>query len=203
VPELKVTRQPLFGGMTNVLENDRFFLAGPFLGAPQAVMILEILGRYQAKEFIFLGFAGSLSNRLNPGDLFMPTAGISTEGTSAHYPGELTPDPELAEHLLSISPTMARGLSWTTDAPFRETLNIINEHREKKADTVDMESAALMAAARFRGLKLAVLLVISDIFGPEDWKSYVRCREVRQGWNRAFNLAREVLLHRHKRFPDI
>ncbi|MDR1085665.1 MAG: hypothetical protein LBP22_12625 [Deltaproteobacteria bacterium] len=183
------------GGMVKLWEKEGLFLAGPVLGAPLAVMALEILARREAKEIIFLGLAGSLTTRLNPGDLFIPTYGFSTEGTSTHYPSEPGPDKSLTDRALTIKPDLALGPIWTTDAPFRETRDLVRRFQEKEALAVDMESTALMAAAGFRYVKFMSLLVISDQFSNDSWKSKTGDPQVKQGFFKAAALAANLLLN--------
>ena len=156
--------KPAFWGSLGNLEADEqgLFLAGPVLGAPMAVMMLEELIRRGAEEIIFLGLAGSLSSQLEVGDLVCPNTGLSTEGTSAHYPGSLLPDKNLGERIMLCAPQANSGKIWSTDGVFRETAEVVAEKIEAGAQCVDMEVTALWAAAAFRQVRLASLLVISD-----------------------------------------
>lgn len=160
-------RPALFRGMTTLLAGEGWALAEPVLGGPMAVMALEELSRRGVKEMIFLGLAGSLTPDLQPGALWCPRAGLSTEGVSAHYPAPSEPDRELRERIFSLAAgrglTVHDGLHWSTDGFYRETARIVDQHRKAGARAVDMECTGLWAAARFRGIKLAVLMVISDL----------------------------------------
>ena len=76
-------------------ENDSsgsFFIAGPAVGAPMAVLALEKLIALGARRIIIFGWCGSLSNTLQIGDILLPTWAISNEGTSAHYPINSRPE---------------------------------------------------------------------------------------------------------------
>ncbi len=68
-------------------------VAGPAVGAPQAVMILEKLIALGARRVIFLGWTGGLNPALSPGDLILPDEAISEEGTSRHYSNEMRSKP--------------------------------------------------------------------------------------------------------------
>jgi purine-nucleoside phosphorylase len=172
-------RSPLWGGLTRLAADDGTaddgtagggaFLAGPVLGAPMAVMALEELSRRGAREIVFVGLAGSLTAELGPGDLFCPEAGLSTEGTSGHYPAAAIPDAGLRNRILVGDPGggIAGGTVWSTDAPFRETAGLTAAQRAAGAAAVEMETTALWAAAAFRGVRLAALLVISDVLTEE------------------------------------
>jgi purine-nucleoside phosphorylase len=185
----------LWGGMTRIYLSSDFFLAGPVLGAPMAVMTLEEILRSQAKAVIFCGLAGSLSPELGPGHVLVPSAAYSSEGTSQHYPGgELRPNPALYETVSQVGEIWAKaGQAWSTDAPFRETAELRAKFMEKGAKSVDMETSALFSAASFRGAKLAAILIISDVFSPEGWKPSLGHPSFKLGLSRAAGLAWESL----------
>ena len=79
------------------------------------------------------------------------------EGTSHRYlpPGEwatisLDLDRKLDGAFGELSEPVYRGVSWTTDAPFRETATAIERARTAGVHAVEMESAALYAYAEAR-----------------------------------------------------
>lgn len=171
-PEPLSDRPPLLGGLVRPAAGKNFFLAGPVLGAPMAVMALEELIRRGAEEVIFVGLAGALikesENKAKTdgvvGDLVLPVNGLSTEGTSAHYPAPLQPDAELCSRIRrAYGGPLAEEAIWSTDAIYRETAELTAAQWSRGARAVDMECTALWAAASFRGIRLAALLVISDL----------------------------------------
>lgn len=190
-------QQPLFRGMTSLLAGPDWALAEPVLGAPMAVMALEEMLRRGVRELIFLGLAGSLTPDMKPGDLWCPQAGLSTEGTSAHYPAAMTPDNELHERIFGLADqrrlTVHNGLHWSTDGFFRETAGLVERHRQAGASAVDMECTALWAAARFRGIKLVALMVISDLLHDGRHHLGFDLPEFRRGLRQAADLAWGVL----------
>ncbi len=159
---------PLVGMPVSLVVWPETFLAGPVLGAPMAVMALEKLVRMGAKEIVFLGSAGCLGDALDIGTIFCPAKGISTEGTSPHYPAPLEADEDLRGRLVAAGCEAGlmqpgRPLTiWSTDGIYRETAELIATQRAAGADAVEMECTALFAAGGFRGVKVAALLVISD-----------------------------------------
>ncbi len=167
-------RPSLLGGMnTGLVVWPGVFLAGPVLGAPMAVMALEELARRGAKEIIFLGSAGCLSGALDIGTIFCPARGISTEGTSPHYPAPLEADAGLRGRIVAAGREAGlvnfedRPLTiWSTDGIYRETADLIAAQRAAGADAVEMECTALFAAGGFRGVKVAALLVILSFASP-------------------------------------
>lgn len=145
-------------------------------GAPAAVSALETLIAAGGQRFIILGAAGALTPSLAAGALVLPTGAIREDGTSFHYapPGTpVGPDGELAERLLAACRAanipVARGTVWTTDAPFREPATKAAAYAALGALAVEMEAAALFAAAQRRGVRLALLLAIADHAG-DPWR---------------------------------
>ena len=111
-------------------------LTAPALGAPYAVMVLEKLMVLGARMVLALGWCGSLQPHLKIGDLVLPTATVSTEGTSQHYPLEgqaPDPDPELygvLRRLLSTSDhRWQEGPVWSTDGFYRETVQLVQAYQ--------------------------------------------------------------------------
>jgi len=149
-------------------------LAGPMLGAPQTVLVLEKMIALGASKFIAAGWCGSLRNDVQIADIVLPSGAISEEGTSRHYPGvECSPSSELFHELKSAlssaGRTIHQGTVWTTDAPFRETFAKIKAFQSQGILAVDMETSALFSVSRFRGVDLAVVLVVSDDLSGLKW----------------------------------
>ncbi len=149
-------------------------LAGPMLGAPQTVLVLERMIALGARKFIAAGWCGALSKGVRIGDIVLPSRAISEEGTSGHYPGvECVPSSELLEALksamASTGPAIHEGAVWTTDAPFRETRAKLRAFQSHGVLAVDMETSALFTVSRFRGVDLAVVLVVSDDLSGLKW----------------------------------
>ena len=142
------------------------------IGAPAVVAQLEVLASLGVRRFLSVGTAGGLSADLTPGDVIVLTGAVRDEGTSYHYVGpgfDVGPDAALTDELTAAllrSDTPVRsGATWTTDAPYRETVEEIAEFRRRGVLTVEMEAAALFAVAEARGLQLASAVVIDAVFG--------------------------------------
>lgn len=150
------------------------------VGAPATVIMMEELIACGARTFIGLGLAGSVNPLQAPvGTLVIPTGCISEEGTSAHYVDEgtpLTPTPALVDAVADACTAEGvgalRGKHWTTDAPYRELRTKVAAYRQEGVLSVDMETSAMYAVARFRGVEVCNLLAISD--------------ELRDEWHPAF-----------------
>jgi len=167
-----------WGGLWDVPERrGGFNIAGPAIGAPNAVTIVETLIANGAKRIIAAGCCGSISPEVKIGDILLPTDAVSEEGASAHYAPDLFP-PKADEKLLESLKNAAAahewpcrlGTVWTTDAPYRETCDKVKMYSERGLLAVEMELSALFTLARFRGVQLAAILAISDELATLKWK---------------------------------
>lgn len=152
-------------------------LAGPFIGAPYAVMLLETLLAWGIRRFIFFGWCGAVSPDIQAGDVILPTAGFSDEGTSRHYMGGLSEPPspsarlinDLDQALDSAGLVVRKGPVCSTDAIFRETPRQIAGFRKMGALCVDMELSAVLAAGRALGAEVGAVLLVSDNVSGGQW----------------------------------
>lgn len=156
-------------------------VAGPAPGAPYAVMVLEKLIALGARTVLALGWCGSLRAEAGIGDLIVPEAAYSEEGTSGHYPVTAPePRPEAAlcrflqERLSAAGLAFQRGRVWTTDAIYRETADKVQAYGARGLLAVEMEMSALFTVARYRGVALAGLLVVSDELFTLTWRHGLR-----------------------------
>ncbi len=159
---------------TGSFQDSEISIAGPMLGAPQTILVLEKMIALGATRFIAAGWCGSLQQEVRIGDIVLPTGAISEEGTSKHYSG-VEPAPSslllgsLKSTLASTGLSLHEGRVWTTDAPFRETHAKVRNFQSDGVLAVDMETSALFSVSRFRGVELAVVLVVSDDLSSFKW----------------------------------
>jgi nucleoside phosphorylase len=151
-------------------------LTGPFLGAPQAAIVMEKLIALGAERICVFGWCGSLQPDLRIGDIVVPLHAISEEGTSQHYPvGNLNTGTDqslnriLERALEREGLPFRKGVVWTTDAPYRETVPKVKTYQEKGLLAVEMEMSALMTLAAYRSVKVSGLLVVSDELFDLKW----------------------------------
>jgi uridine phosphorylase len=180
--------------------------AAPAVGAPQAVMVLEKLIALGIKRLIFIGWCGAVSSRVRIGDLIIPTGCLIEEGTSAHYPGapgEPSPDliSQLENVLLSRAIPFVKGTIWTTDAPYRETREKVLAYQKQGILAVEMEASALMTVARFRGIELAALLMVSDELGRIIWKPGFRSPDFKETRTRIFKVLWDAIKENAFNYP--
>jgi uridine phosphorylase len=61
------------------------------------------------------------------------------------------------------------GITWTTDAIYRETKGKIAQMKEEGCIAVEMECAALLAVAKFRDILLGQYVTASDDISGDEW----------------------------------
>ena len=153
------------------------FVAGPAIGAPMAVMTMEKLIALGAQRIVLCGWCGAISPLRQVGDVLVPDSALAGEGTSKYYPcaGADTVDSafaaEIREHLNGHDLMTTDSKIWSTDGIYRESRTMLNRlYKEHGVEAVDMEFSALCAAARFRGIRFAGVLIVSDLLYEESWK---------------------------------
>ncbi len=160
------------------VRDDGVFLSGPVMGAPYAVMLLETLAAWGAREIIFLGWCGAISRQVRIGDILVPDLAWIDEGTSRAYsPGKTCqtsrPSAPLTRRMTALLEKEAipyhAGAIWTTDAIFRETPDKVKRFGGKGALAVEMELSALFTVSAFLGVALCAILVVSDDLSELSW----------------------------------
>lgn len=157
-------------------EGQRLAVLRSGVGAPLAGGLLEEVIAVGCRSFIVCGGAGSLHEDLTLGHFVVVSAALRDEGTSFHYlpPGrQIEADVEarrtLEAVLTNLQAPFVSGLTWTTDAPYRETPDKIAARRDEGCLTVEMEAAALAAVARFRDVRLAQVVYCGDDLSGSSW----------------------------------
>ena len=157
-------------------EGRRLAFFQPGVGAPLSAGLLEEVIARGCRKFIACGGAGVLDREIAVGHVLVPSVAIRDEGTSYHY---LPPSREVAaspEGVAAIEATLKRhgvdylvSKTWTTDAPYRETPEMVKRRRAEGCLTVEMEAAAFFAVAQFRGVPFAQILYGGDDVSGADW----------------------------------
>lgn len=169
------------------------------IGAPNASTVLEELIALGGGEFINIGSCGGL----NDFGIFLCKKALRDEGVSHHYlpRGKYTfPDSDLTSKfgqlLASQNIDFKRGVTWTIDAPYRETLSEIEKYRGQNISTVEMEASALFAVGKFRNVKVASCFVVSDILGKDKWDPQFDSKHVKDKLKLLVDVAVELFSKR-------
>ena len=154
----------------------RIAVFNPGVGAPAAATSLEAIIGLGATKIIGCGGAGIVKQGFDVGHIIVPTGAVRDEGTSHHYqPVEVAVVPHpLAVDAIDAELSDAgvphdKGLTWTTDAIFRETPEKVARRREQGCISVEMEASAMFAVAMFRGAVYGQLLYAGDDVSAQTW----------------------------------
>jgi uridine phosphorylase len=157
-------------------KDQRLALFHPGVGSAQAAALLEEVIAFGCQKFIACGGCGVLVEGTPPGQLMVVVSAVRDEGVSYHYlppSREIRADERGTRSLIKLLkerdiPYLV-GKTWTTDAPYRETLSKIKMRKEEGCLSVEMEAAGLMAVAQFRDVVYAQLLYAGDDLSGEKW----------------------------------
>lgn len=196
---------PLYAGGLVVVDDqpEPTAIAGPVVGAPYAVMMLETLISWGAREILFLGWCGALAREISFGDLILPTAAFIDEGTSRHYNNAWSEDnvdgcrlykngkdrsfpstrflERITPHFTSGSPCVHQGPIWSTDGIYRETASKVRHYQNQGALGVEMEVSALFTVGKARQADVVAVLVVSDDLSQMSWRPGFKTDAFRRG----------------------
>ena len=150
------------------------FMVG--VGAPMAVSDLEDLHAMGCEKFIIFGNCGVLDRNIDDCSIIIPNEAIRDEGTSFHYlPASETIRvnkkyvSEFKEILNDFGYSYTEGMTWTTDAFYRETRKKMESRVNMGAKVVEMETSAMQAVCDFRGMDLFVFFYAGDNLDLPEW----------------------------------
>lgn len=165
-------------------------IAHPGVGAPLAASHFEELIALGCRKFIAVGGSGVLRPEITVGHAVIITSAVRDEGTSYHY---LPPSREVrasAEGIAALEATLQAhhvpyvlGKTWTTDGIYRETRAKMLLRKDEGCLIVEMEAAAFLAVAQFRGVAFGQVVyggddISGDVWDHRDWiKSQASTRE--------------------------
>lgn len=144
------------------------------IGAPVAAGFMEEYIIRGVMRFVCIGYAGSLNSKAREG-LVVPTQVYRDEGTSWHYAPHDKPwidvisAKKLDEILTDLGVPHVCGRVWSTDAFYRETPSAVKMMQEQNCLCVDMECAANMAVAQYRGVQCFQMLFGADRLDSDLW----------------------------------
>jgi len=178
-------------GIFYLLEDSVVLFGG--IGAPAAILSMEQLIQTGVKEFVVLGFCGSLDPSFSIAETALIDRAFTEEGVSRHYlpsSREFHPSESLNRDIrkqLSANNLECRSSSIvSTDAPYRETKTWVNDQQNKGISLVDMETSAVFAVAEYHGLSSASLQIISDELSTGTWKTGFHRLELRAAVEKYF-----------------
>lgn len=182
VNEGKITLEETIGGENPVflyrfLDADILITLGQ-VGCPACAGNLDLFHAMGITRVMFCGGGGVLDKNIEVGQILVVEGAIRDEGFSYHYiapsryiytnPGTTA---IITQYLEKNSISYIRGLTWTTDAIFRETPDKISRRKEEGAKIVEMEQAGCIAVSQFRGFEYGALIYGGDDVSQDEWSN--------------------------------
>jgi len=170
------------------------------IGAPAIASLSDEFAALGVKRFALIGLAGGLQPELTAGSLVVATAAIRGEGVSRHYlpPGSrIESSPEMVRGIRQVLAGQNRphacGVTWTTDAPFRELKREALEYQRQGILAVEMEAAAMLAVAKAHRLSAVAMFSIADQLSGGEWRMADDLEPAQKGLSVLFEAAFEYL----------
>ncbi len=169
-------------------------------GSPILVELAEELVVMGAHRLVTMTWGGMLQPELKSGDIVVCNRAVRDDGTSHHYLPHakyIEADVQLVNQL--VDAIRARGAScsigstWTTDAPYRETLQEIKQYQAEGVKTVEMESAGLFTVGQVRGVQTASIVVGMDSLAEYKWQVPERLDDIVHSLEIAYTASIDVL----------
>lgn len=167
---------PLYVGK---VETKRIGFVPQEVGASATAFLVEHLAACGAKVILFSTALGAFQPHMKPGDFVIPSRVVIGEGTSRYYYPRMKvirPDSGIVKILkeacrkIGVKPFV--GAVWDTDAIYREMRSQVEKLQAQGVLGVGMENSAMFTVAKFRGIKAASLLVVSDSLADFTWRLY-------------------------------
>jgi len=169
-------------------------------GSPITAELAEEFAAMGAHRMILMTWGGILQPGMKAGDIVVVEKAIRDEGTSYHYlppskyvEASLSLADELADAISSLGGSCTRGITWTTDAPYRETVEEIKQYQAEGVKTVEMESAGLFTIGQVRGLETTSVVIGMDSLAELRWQVPARLDSIMHSLELVYAAALEVL----------
>lgn len=163
------------------------------IGCPACAGNLDAFHAMGITRAMFCGGGGVLDPDIEVGQILVVDGAIRDEGFSYQYiaPSRVIyTDPKITdkirEYLDKNRISYLHGLTWTTDAIFRETADRISRRKEEGAKIVEMEQAGCIAVAQFRGFAYGALIYGGDDLSGEEWSG--------RGWNSREGIRHDLVM---------
>ena len=152
------------------------------VGCPACAGNLDLFHAMGITKVMFCGGGGVLYGDIEVGRIMVVEGAIRDEGFSYQYIApsrviytDLQVADTVKKYLDQKEISYFSGLTWTTDAIFRETPDRIARRKAEGAKIVEMEQAGCIAVAQFRGFAYGALIYGGDDLSGDEWSH--------RGWN--------------------
>jgi len=153
-----------------------------------------------ARRMILMTWGGILQPDIKAGDIVICNQAIRDDGTSHHYlPPEkyIQADTQLSDQLAQAirarGAYCSTGTTWTTDAPYRETLDEVKQYQSEGVKTVEMESAGLFTIGQVRGIQTVSVVIGMDSLVAYRWQVPERLDDIMHSLEIVYTTCVDVL----------
>lgn len=170
------------------------------IGAPVVAGLADEFAALGVRQMGLIGLAGGLQDSLTTGDMVLSTGAIRGEGVTRHYlppGGYVESSPVLVgrieSHLAKRKIKFSSGMTWTTDAPFRELRKDVLAYQADGVLAVDMEAAGMLGVAKSRGLSAFAAFAVADQLSGGVWRMSADLRQAQSNLALLFDSICEAL----------
>ena len=157
-------------------DNPEVMITLGIVGCPSCAGNLEVFAGCGVKKVMFCGGGGVLDKNIKVGELLVVEGAIRDEGFSYRYikPSRyIYSDKKITETICSYLKANniphLTGITWTTDAMFRETKALVERRKAEGAKIVEMEQAGCLAVAQFRSFDYGAIIYGGDDVSQDEW----------------------------------
>lgn len=169
-------------------------------GSPIVAELAEEIVVMGARKMILMTWAGALQPGLKAGDIVICNRAVRDDGVSQHYlpPAKyIDGDEALSSQLIiAIQKRGGRcviGPTWTTAAPYRETLEEVRQYQAEGVQVVEMEAAGLFTIGQVRGIPATAAVVVMDSLATLEWKVPENLDDIVRGLELLYTACIDVL----------
>jgi uridine phosphorylase len=170
------------------------------IGAPVIAGLTDEFVALGVRQFGLIGMAGGLQENVSEGSIILSTGAIRGEGVTRHYlpPAEIVDVSEtllnrVGDALSNQKISFEMGITWTTDAPFRELRTDVLKYQQRGVLAVDMEAAGMLGVAKSYGLSAFSAFSVADMLAGGVWSMSRDLRLAQANLGVIFDAAYEAL----------
>jgi len=172
-PKMFNHNRGLWGYTGTASDGEPMTIQSTGMGGPSAAIVLEELCDLGLTHAIRVGTCGALDAALALGDLVIADAALACDGASRALgaDGLVAADAGLVAALRAAAgsePLDGAGVNTgpiaTSDLFYERDLTRARTWREAGAVAIEMEAATLLRVGQLRGIRVACLLAVSDVF---------------------------------------
>ena len=157
-------------------EHPEILITLGYVGCPACAGNLEYFAACGVKKVMFCGGGGVLDKNIKVGELLVVEGAIRDEGFSYRYikPSRFiytdkTVTNKITDYLEAKKIPHIKGITWTTDAMFRETRALVEQRKAEGAKIVEMEQAGCIAIAQYRNFDYGAIIYGGDDVSQNEW----------------------------------